>query len=388
MAFERIWTSAPEDNILLISAVLLALIGLVMVTSASLQIGELNYDSAFYFAGRHALYLLMAGLIGCAVYLFLAPAWLEQLRYLALLAAIIVLVLVLIPGIGHEVNGSRRWIRLPVFNVQASELAKFGFLTWLAGYIAKQQLQLQHSWRAFLIPLGVLGALALLLLAEPDFGAVVVMGLATMGMLFLAGVPLLRFLSVALVAALAALAIAVWQPYRLARLMSFVDPWADQFGSGYQLTQSLIAFGRGGIDGVGLGNSIQKLFYLPEAHTDFVFAVTAEEFGLIGSALLIGLFVLLCWRIFRMAMSLLERGEIFRGQLVLGIALLIASQAFVNLGVNMGLLPTKGLTLPLVSYGGSSLLVTAAMLAVVLRIGAEQAQKTPRRRQELRRGRV
>ena len=385
MASERILTHWPADRLLLASASLLALAGLIMVMSASLQIGAANYGSEFYFVGRHSVYLLLATVTGICVYLVVSPAWLESLRHLALLAAFLVLLLVLVPGIGREVNGSQRWISLPGFNIQASELAKFGFLVWLAGYIARHQADLQQHWIAFLKPLAVLAGLALLLLAEPDFGAVVVIGLAAMGMLFLAGVPPLRFLSIALMAAFVALAVAVWQPYRVARLMSFVDPWADQFGSGYQLTQSLIAFGRGGIDGVGLGNSIQKLFYLPEAHTDFVFAVTAEEFGLLGSASLIMLFALLCWRVFRLAYALLERGEVFRGQLVLGIGLLFAAQVFVNLGVNMGLLPTKGLTLPLVSYGGSSLLVTISMLALVLRIGSEHGAKTPPRRRELRR---
>jgi cell division protein FtsW len=308
----------------------------------------------------------------------------EKLRGLALAAAVFVLALVLIPGIGKEVNGSQRWIALPGFNVQASELAKLGYLIWLAGYISNHQQALLQKWPAFLIPLGVLAVLAGLLLAEPDFGAVVVLGIATLGMLFIAGVPLLRFLTIALLVTLLGAAVALLQPYRMARLMNFLDPWADQFGGGYQLTQSLIAFGRGHVDGVGLGNSVQKLFYLPEAHTDFVFAVTAEEFGLLGTTLLIALFVLVCARIFSLAFSLLQKQQLFSGQLVLGIALIFSSQVFVNIGVNMGLLPTKGLTLPLVSYGGSSLLVMAVMIALVLRIGTDATPLAPVRRRERR----
>ncbi|PKM21381.1 MAG: putative lipid II flippase FtsW, partial [Gammaproteobacteria bacterium HGW-Gammaproteobacteria-14] len=357
MLLERLPSSRrrPDDLALLVCALVLAVIGLVMVMSASLQIGETKFGSPFYFFSRHLVHLTVALLAGAFCYLLVPIALVERLRFVALIAAISVLVLVLIPGIGREVNGSQRWISLPGFNVQASELAKLGYLVWLAGYINNKREELLESWQAFLIPLGVLGFMVFLLLLEPDFGAAVVLGLATMGMLFMAGVPVLRFLSIALIAVIGAAGVALLQPYRVSRLMSFMDPWADQFGSGYQLTQSLIAFGRGHFDGVGLGNSVQKLFYLPEAHTDFVFAVTAEEFGLLGSVSLVLLFMFVCWRIFRLAMSLLSRQEVFSGQLVLGIGLVFATQAFVNIGVNMGLLPTKGLTLPLVSYGGSSL---------------------------------
>jgi cell division protein FtsW len=385
MVFERLLSRRrPEDMLLLGGVLLLAVTGLVMVMSASLQIGETRLGSPFYFFNRHLLYLLLAFAAAVATYALVPLALLERLRMLALAAAVVVLVLVLLPGIGREVNGSQRWIALPGFNIQASELAKLGYLIWLAGYISTQREALVQRWQAFLIPLGVLGVLSILLLLEPDFGAAVVLGIATFGMLFIAGVPMLRFLSIALAVVVAAALIAVLQPYRVARLMSFLDPWADQFGSGYQLTQSLIAFGRGHIDGVGLGNSVQKLFYLPEAHTDFVFAVTAEEFGLIGSVMIISLFALVCWRIFQLAFRLLEKDQWFAGQLVFGIGLVFASQAFVNMGVNMGLLPTKGLTLPLVSYGGSSLLVTAVMIALVLRIGTDSTPVAPMRRRERR----
>lgn len=385
MVFERmLHRRRPEDLMLLGGVMLLALTGLVMVMSASLQIGETRLGSPFYFFNRHLIYLLLALAAGIATYMLAPIALLDRLRILALAGAGIVLLLVLLPGIGREVNGSQRWIALPGFNIQASELAKLGYLIWLAGYINLQREALVLRWQAFLIPLGVLGVLSFLLLLEPDFGAAVVLGIATFGMLFMAGVPMLRFLSIALAVVAAAALIALLQPYRVARLMNFLDPWADQFGGGYQLTQSLIAFGRGHVDGVGLGNSVQKLFYLPEAHTDFVFAVTAEEFGLIGSVTIIALFMLVCWRIFQLAFRLLEKEQLFSGQLVLGIGLVFASQAFVNMGVNMGLLPTKGLTLPLVSYGGSSLLVTAVMIGLVLRIGTDSTPVAPVRRRERR----
>jgi cell division protein FtsW len=385
MVFERmIHQRRPEDLWLLAGVLLLAVAGLVMVMSASLQIAETRMGSWFYFVSRHGIYLAMALAAALVTYTLVPLALLERLRMLALVAAVAVLVLVLMPGIGREVNGSQRWIALPGFSIQASELAKLGYLIWLAGYINLRRDALTQSWQAFLTPLGVFAGLALLLLLEPDFGAAVVLGIATLGMLFMAGVPMLRFLSIALAVVAMAGMVALLQPYRVARLMSFLDPWADQFGSGYQLTQSLIAFGRGHLDGVGLGNSVQKLFYLPEAHTDFVFAVTAEEFGLIGSATIITLFMLVCWRIFRLAFQLLDKGQMFSGQLVLGIGLVLATQAFINMGVNMGMLPTKGLTLPLVSYGGSSLLVTGVMIALVLRIGTEATPVAPVRRRERR----
>jgi cell division protein FtsW len=263
MVFERmLHRRRPEDLMLLGGVMLLALTGLVMVMSASLQIGETRLGSPFYFFNRHFVYLLLALAAGIATYLLAPIALLDRLRVLALAGAGIVLLLVLLPGIGREVNGSQRWIAFPGFNIQASELAKLGYLIWLAGYINLQREALVQRWQAFLIPLGVLGVLSFLLLLEPDFGAAVVLGIATFGMLFMAGVPMLRFLSIALAVVAAAALIALLQPYRVARLMNFLDPWADQFGGGYQLTQSLIAFGRGHVDGVGLGNSVQKLFYL------------------------------------------------------------------------------------------------------------------------------
>ncbi len=371
---------APRDNWLLCAVLMLALTGLVMVTSASLQIAETRLGSPSYFALRHAIYLCLAIAAGALTYVLVPMALLEKLRYVALIGSGLVLVLVLFPGIGREVNGSQRWISVAGFTVQPSEIAKMGFVIYLAGYIREWREPLQTSWAAFLKPLGLLGVLTFLLLLEPDFGAVMVLGLTAMGMLFMAGVPSKRYLIIMLVAAVLAALIAVAQPYRVMRLMSFLDPWADQFGSGYQLTQSLIAFGRGHLFGVGLGNSVQKLFYLPEAHTDFVYAVMAEELGLIGNLVLISLFSLVCYRVFNLALQLLEQGKIFAGQMVLGFGLIIAAQAFINMGVNMGVLPTKGLTLPFVSYGGSSLIICAVMIALILRAEQDETVVTPTRK--------
>ena len=369
---------ARIDQPLLWSALLLAMIGMVMVTSASLQIAETRTGAPFHFALRHGIYLAFGLSVGALVYALVPFALLERLRFLALPAAVFALLLVFIPGLGREVNGSLRWISLAGFTIQPSELAKLFFVMYLAGYISTHRQALQDNWKGFLMPFVVLALPTFMLLMQPDFGTVVVLGVVSMGMLFLAGVPSRRFLVLALLLAAAAALIAFAQPYRVARLMSFLDPWADQFGSGYQLTQSLIAFGRGHIFGVGLGNSVQKLFYLPEAHTDFVYAVLAEEFGLIGNLLLVTVFAILIARIFMLGARLHARDWLYHAHLVYGVALVFACQAVINFGVNTGLLPTKGLTLPFVSYGGSSLLVSIVMIALVLRAAAELSRAEAR----------
>ena len=372
--------SCGVDKPLLWTAIGLALAGLVMVSSASLQIAETRLGEPFYYALRHGIYLALGLGVGAFVYYAVPLALLERLRFFMLPIALVVLVLVFVPGLGRSVNGSTRWIALPGLTIQASEIVKLCFVLYLAGYVAERKAALENEWKAFLLPLGLLGVLMVLLLLEPDFGAVVVLGITAMGMLFLSGVPTLRFLLIGLIAVALGAVVAVAEPYRVARLMTFTDPWADQFGAGYQLTQSLIAFGRGHLTGVGLGNSVQKLFYLPEAHTDFVYAVMAEELGLMGNIALISGFILLGWRVFRLGHSLEERGFLSHAYLVYGCAFVFCSQAFINLGVNMGMLPTKGLTLPFISYGGSSLLISAAMIGMILRAGAEAEQLKARGR--------
>ena len=368
------------DRPLLWTVALLALAGLVIVTSASLQIAETRLDSPFHYGLRPGLYLLARVGPGVFVYGCVPLTQLEKLRFAMLPVALVVLVMVFIPGLGREVNGSTRWIALPGLTIQASEIVKLCFVLYLAGYIAQHKAALESGWKAFLLPLGVLAALTFMLLLQPDFGAVVVLGIAAMGMLFLAGVPTLRFLIIGLAVVALGAVVALAEPYRVARLMSFTDPWADQYGAGYQLTQSLIAFGRGHWLGVGLGNSVQKLFYLPEAHTDFVFAVLAEEWGLIGTLAMIVGFAVLGWRLFVIGRGLEQRGFLYHAYLVYGTALVLCAQAFINVGVNMGVLPTKGLTLPFVSYGGSSLLICSVMIALVLRASTEQSRLQARGR--------
>ncbi|WP_111414248.1 putative lipid II flippase FtsW [Billgrantia lactosivorans] len=366
----------PFDGWLLFAALALVLVGWVMVTSASTEVAASLTDNPWYFSQRHALFVAMA-LAAAAATLRSPLAWWRANGPLLLLVSIVLLVLVLL--IGREVNGSRRWLSLPLlpFNLQISEVAKLCLIVYLAGYLERFLPEVRRYWGAFLRPLLVMGVVAVLLILEPDYGATVVMTSCVMGMLLLAGAPWGRFVLILGGVGLLGFYLAIAEPYRLARLTSFSDPWADQFASGYQLTQALIAFGRGHWLGMGLGNSVQKLFYLPEAHTDFVFAVLAEELGLFGAIGVVGLFALLIWR----ALAVGRRAELaglpFAAYVSYGIAMVIGAQAFINMAVSTGMLPTKGLTLPLLSYGGSSLLVSGMMVALLLRadIDTRRAQR-------------
>jgi cell division protein FtsW len=316
----------------------------------------------------------MAAVIGAVAGFFclLIPmqVW-RTIGPLMLLAGLGLLLLVLMPGVGYEVNGSRRWIRFGIMNLQVSEPARLCFIIYLAGYLVRRNKSLREQFVGFLRPMLVLMFACIALLAEPDFGAAVVLVATALTMLFVAGARIRDFMLffVAAVVGMALLAIA--SPYRMKRLTGFLDPWADPFASGFQLTQSLIAIGRGEWFGVGLGNSVQKLFYLPEAHTDFVFAVFAEEFGLFGTVLLLGLFMALLWRIYRLAIRACHAERFFEAYLAIGLGTWLGLQTVINLGVNMGLLPTKGLTLPLISYGRSSLIMTMVAIALLLRIHHE-----------------
>ena len=288
-----------------------------------------------------------------------------------LLTAFALLLLVLVPGVGVEVNGASRWISVGLFRMQVSEPAKLFFIIYLASYLARHGEEVRTQISGFLKPLGLLAIAALLLLLEPDFGATVVLAAIVMGMIFMAGVKLLQFGGMLGLGAVLMAGMAVSSPYRMKRLTTFVDPWADPFDSGFQLTQSLIAIGRGEWFGVGLGASIQKLFYLPEAHTDFVFAVLAEELGLLGVCTVIALYAVLVWRAFVIAAQAVKAENFFASYLAYGIGIWFGLQSFINIGVNMGLLPTKGLTLPLMSYGGSSMVVMCAAVALLFRIDHE-----------------
>ena len=368
---ERLSTrDQPFDGWLLTAALALILMGWVMVTSASTEVAASLTGNPWYFSQRHAIFVLIA-LVAAVIALRTPLAWWRANGPFLLLAGIALLFLVLL--IGREVNGSRRWLSLPFmpFNLQVSEVAKLCLIVYLAGYLERFLPEVRRTWGGFLRPFVVMGIIAFLLILEPDYGAVVVMAGCMMGMLLLAGAPWGRFALILGLVALLGFYAAIAEPYRMARLTSFADPWADQFASGYQLTQALIAFGRGHWWGMGLGNSVQKLFYLPEAHTDFVFAVLAEELGLFGAIGVVGLFALLIWRALAVGRRAELAGLAFAAYVSYGIALVIGAQAFINIAVSSGMLPTKGLTLPLLSYGGSSLLVSATMIALLLRADIE-----------------
>jgi cell division protein FtsW len=358
------------DYWLLGAALALTALGLVMVASASISPAERELGQPFYYAIRQGIYIGLGVMLGIAMYR-LQLNWLQQSSLVLLVGGFALLVAVLIPGVGHEVNGSVRWINTGLFRLQVSEPAKLMILIYLASYLARHSEEVRTHISGFIKPLGLLVLASLLLLLEPDFGATVVLIATAMGMIFIAGVRLLQFSSVLGLAGLAMAGMAVSSPYRMERLTTFLNPWADPFNSGFQLTQSLIAIGRGEWLGVGLGASIQKLFYLPEAHTDFVFAVLAEELGLLGVLIVIALYVLLVWRAFVIAAQAEKAGNAFAAFLAYGIGIWFALQSFINMGVNMGLLPTKGLTLPLMSYGGSSMVVMCATVALLLRVDYE-----------------
>ncbi|MGA0100220.1 MAG: putative lipid II flippase FtsW [Steroidobacteraceae bacterium] len=358
------------DGVLLSAALGILLLGLVMVASASVGLAERQgLDSLAYFY-RQA-FSAGAGLIAGAAMLMVPTATWQRLSTPLLAVGLMLLLLVALPWVGHEVNGSRRWIRLGGFNFQPSEPARVALLIYLCAYVVRCQAELASSTGGMLRPLVVLGLAALLLLLEPDLGGAIVLVTTGLVVLFLAGARLRDSLVVAGLGVVGVIGLVVSADYRLRRWFSFVDPWSDAQDSGYQLTQSLIAIGRGGGFGVGLGSSVQKLFYLPEAHTDFVFAVLAEEFGLVGVFILVLLFAVVVLRSLRLARLGAEAGMPFHACMAAAFGVWLAVQAFVNIGVNMGLLPTKGLTLPLMSYGRSSLLVTLAWLGIVMRIHHE-----------------
>ena len=357
------------DATLILMWLAVAVVGVVMVASASFPLDAATAAPAHYVV-RHGVYLA-GGLVLFGVFALVPLSLWEALHKPLLIAAIVLCALVLVPGIGHLVNGSRRWIGLGPFSLQASEATKLLLLVYLAGYLSRQHEALRRNVMALLRPLVLLAALSVMILLEPDFGSVVVLVAMTGGLLFIAGARLLHFLAILGVVALALGAIAVLQPYRLERFETFLNPWASAFGSGYQLTQALIAFGRGEWFGLGLGEGIQKQFYLPEAHNDFIFAVIAEELGLVGAVGVFAMLVLLVLRIFRIAGDALKSERFFAAYVAYGAGLLIGLQSLINVGVNTGTLPTKGLTLPFVSYGGNSLLVCCALIGLVVRVSHE-----------------
>ena len=368
----RMKTELQIDPVLLGLVLALLMGGFVILASASISISDNATNNPFFYIQRQLLAAAIGGAAGF-VCLFIPMQFWRSLGPVMLLLGLVLLLVVLIPGVGREVNGSTRWVRIGIMNLQVSEPARLCFILYLAGYLVRRTKSVREEFTGFLRPMVVLSIACVLLLAEPDFGATVVLLATALVMMFVAGARIRDFLVFFTAAILALAALAVASPYRMQRLTGFLDPWADPFNSGFQLTQSLIAIGRGEWFGVGLGDSVQKLFYLPEAHTDFVFAVYAEEFGLVGSLLLIALFLALLWRVFKLAMRAADAERFFEAYVAIGLGTWLGIQAFINIGVNMGLLPTKGLTLPLISYGRSSLIITMICIALLLRIHHELA---------------
>ena len=358
----------PLDMSLLAAAVMLLVVGLVMVASASVSIAERQMNDPLFYLWRQSAFVTLGLLAGFAVLNVRLVYW-ERLGPWFLLLGLSLLVTVLF--LGREINGSVRWLSLGPVNLQPSEMMKLFIVIYLAGYLVRRGDEVRKSIKGFLKPMALVGLIGVLLLLEPDFGAAAVITATVLGMMFLGGVRLWQFVVLFLSMSVVVAAVAVSSPYRVERLTSFVNPWADPFDSGFQLTQALIAFGRGEWMGVGLGGSVQKLFYLPEAHTDFLFAVLAEELGLMGVVLVIGLFVLIVWRAFVVGQSAAQGGNRFGAYTAYGIGIWLGLQAFINFGVNMGVLPTKGLTLPLMSYGGSSIVMSCVAVALLLRISHE-----------------
>lgn len=366
----RLKTELRLDPVLLTIVLSLLLGGFVILASASITISDNATENPFFYLERQ----LVAAVIGVAaglVCLFVPMRVWQSTGPLMLLAGFAMLCVVLVPGVGYEVNGATRWVRFGVMNLQVSEPARLCLLIYMAGYVVRQQKALREQFVGFLRPMLVLCLACALLLAEPDFGAAIVLLATALVMLFVAGARIRDFVLFFSTAVIAMVALALASPYRMKRLTGFLDPWADPYDSGFQLTQSLIAIGRGEWFGVGLGDGVQKLFYLPEAHTDFVFAVFAEEFGLLGSVVLIVLFLALLWRVFKLAMRAADSERFFEAYLAIGLGTWLGLQAFINIGVNMGMLPTKGLTLPLISYGRSSLIIAMIAISLLLRIHHE-----------------
>ena len=355
------------DAGLALAATALILAGLVMVASASVSIAEGRFGSSLHFFWRQSAALVVG--LGCgAVVAVLGPRCWQRFATAALLGGIAALSAVLIPGLGLEANGAVRWLDLGVVTFHPGEAMKIVFVVYLADYLARHGEHVREYGRHSLVPISVFALVAVLLLAEPDFGTVVVLGFTLLGMLFIAGVPFRTFAVWTALLAAAMTALAFAEPYRIRRLLTFLDPFESPYGDGFQLVQALIAVGRGEWFGAGLGGSVQKLFYLPAAHTDFLFAVVGEELGFAGMAAVIGLFTVLVYRAFVIAGRAIERGQTFNAHLAYGLGLSFGIQAWINIGVNIGALPTKGLALPFMSYGGNNLVASCLALGLLVRI--------------------
>jgi len=362
-------SQALYDRVLLTVSLALLAFGFIMVSSASLPTADRLTGNPFHFAIRHGIYITISLFVMLVSLRIPTNLWNEHSGKL-LLVGLAMLLAVLV--IGHEVNGSQRWIKVGPITVQVAEMAKLFFYVYMASYLARREDEVREAIKGFIKPLVLLFIAAVLLLMQPDFGTVVVLSATTVAMLFLAGAKLWQFFAVFITCVLAMILLIIVEPYRMQRFLTFLEPEKDPFGAGYQLMQSLIAFGQGQFSGAGLGNSIQKLQYLPEAHTDFIMAVVAEELGFIGVIAVIAVVLMLVWRALIIGRRCLMVDQRYGGYLAYGIGVWFSIQAFVNIGVASGALPTKGLTLPLVSYGGTSLVVSALAVGLLLRIDHER----------------
>ena len=358
-----------DPLLVIVSASLLA-IGYVMMASSSLHLGIKETGNSFYYPIRQSLHIALGLILGICVALTPIRVWEKSGQWLFIFG-ILLLIVVLVPGLGVKVNGSTRWLSIFGMRVQVSEVVKFFSVIYMAGYVTRHQESIRKSIFALFKPIILFSGACILLLMEPDFGSAVVIMIIAMGIMFLAGARLSPFIILLSSGSVLAALLVYFEPYRMKRVTSFLNPWADAKDTGYQLVHALISFGRGEWVGVGLGSGIQKLFYLPEAHTDFLFSVIAEELGLLGVLTVIGLFALLVWRTFEIAAAAEKADERFSAFIAYGLGIWFGFQSFVNMGVNMGILPTKGLTLPLMSYGGGSMMIMCCAVALIFRIQSE-----------------
>ena len=359
----------PFDNQLLWTVIGLMVFGLTMVTSSSMAFNE---SDPFFYTQRELIQIGMSLFLMCITLYIPMQRW-QQFGSVLLILSIIMLIAVLI--VGSSINGASRWIPLGVFNFQPAELSKLSLFLFLAGYLARKSEEVQSGFWGFFKPMVVMAVLSILLLKQPDLGTVIVLFMVTIGILFIAGAQLWQFIAILLTGVGAVVCLILYESYRLTRLMTFLDPWQDATGAGYQLVASLMAIGNGGITGQGIGNSIFKLRYLPECHTDFIFSIISEEYGYIGVAALLLLLFFLTFKALAIGYRALNEGSQFSGYLACEIGIWFGFQSFVNVGVTSGMLPTKGLTLPFISYGGSSLIVMSIAVAILLRIDFEFRQQ-------------
>lgn len=360
------------DRILLITTVILLALGIVIISSASIMESTMKYGDSLYQTKRHLFGIGIA--LFCALIATMTPtAFWKKRSLVCLFFVLCLMILVLI--VGREINGAKRWLNLGVMNLQPAEILKLIWILYFSDYVSRKIEAISKTIQGFLRPIVFLAIMTILLLLQPDMGSFFVLAVITFAIMFVAGVGLLKYIVVGVIMGIICMLLIKFSPYRARRVTSFLDPWSDEFGSGYQLTQSLMAYGRGGVTGEGLGNSYQKLGYLPEAHTDFVTAIFGEEFGFIGMCVLILLEFVIVYKAISLGFKILKEDAIYQGYVAVGIGAWIALQTFINIGAASGGLPTKGLTLPFISYGGSSLMVFCTAIGILLRIDYEWRNK-------------